>query len=267
MKTENKIFVVTGAGSGIGRELTLQLVAKGAQVAMIDLNQESMNETASLTNKEKVTSYIVDISKLESIEKFKDDVLTKYGFVDGIINNAGIIQPFIPVNQLDMSQIEKIVNINFYGTVYMIKTFLPHLLNRPEGHIVNISSMGGFIPFPGQTIYSATKAAVKTLTEGLYAELKNSNVKVTVVHPGAIATNISKNSGIKMPTQTENKGQKSAMKALPADQAARIIINGIEKNKFRVLVGKDASFLDLFYRISPEKAVNFIVKKMSSLMK
>jgi len=266
MKIENKIFIVTGAGSGIGRELTLQLVSKGAQVAMIDIHQESMNETASLTNKEKVTSYVVDISKLESIEKFKDDVIKKYGHVDGIINNAGIIQPFIPVNQLDMSQIEKIVNINFYGTVYMIKTFLPYLLERPEAHIVNISSMGGFIPFPGQTLYSATKAAVKILTEGLYAELKNSSVKVTVVHPGAIATNISQNSGIEMPKQAENKSQKAAMQALPADEAARIIINGIEKNKFRVLVGKDAQFLDLFYRFSPERAVNFIVKKMSKMM-
>ena len=87
------------------------------------------------------------------------------------------------------------------------------------------------------------------------------------MHPGAIATNITKNSGIEIPVQTENKGQKPAMKALPADQAAKIIINAVEKNKFRVLVGKDASFLDLFYRINPEKAVNFIVKKMSSMMK
>ncbi len=115
-----------------------------------------------------------------------------YGYVDGIINNAGIIQPFVRVNDLSYDAIESVINVNFYGTLYMVKTFLPHLLRRPEAHIVNISSMGGFLPVPGQTIYGAQKLPWFQ-TEGLHSELKDTNVRVTVVFLGAINTNITMN--------------------------------------------------------------------------
>ncbi|HNX21517.1 MAG TPA: SDR family oxidoreductase [Bacteroidales bacterium] len=266
MKTKNKIWVVTGAGSGIGRELTLQLVGKGAKVAMLDINMEGMQESAELAGKGNVSIHQVNIADKFSIEKLTEELIQKYGTIDGIINNAGIIQPFVKVNELSYEKIEQIMNVNFYGTLYLTKSFLPHLLTRPEAHIVNISSMGGFIPFPGQTVYSASKAAVKILTEGLYAELKETSVRVTVVHPGAIATNITANSGME-PPKIGADTKKAAMKAMPAKDAARIIIEGIEKNKFRVLVGQDANFLDTFYRISPKRAIEFIVKKMSKMLK
>src|SRR3954451_9734381 len=129
------------------------------------------------------------------------------------------------------------MNVNFYGTLYMVKAFLPHLLTRPEAHIVNVSSIGGFLPVLGQTIYGASKAAVKLLTEGLYSELANTNVKVTVVFPGAINTNITKNSGLNVPRQSaaDNK----SIKILSPAKAAQIIIDGMESNQYRVLVGKD----------------------------
>lgn len=266
MKTKNKIWVVTGAGSGIGRELTLQLVGKGAKVAMLDINMEGMQETAELAGKGNASIHQVNIADKFSIEKLTEDLIQKYGAIDGIINNAGIIQPFVKVNELNYEKIEQIMNVNFYGTLYLIKSFLPHLLTRPESHIVNISSMGGFIPFPGQTVYSASKAAVKILTEGLYAELKETTVRVTVVHPGAIATNIATNSGMEVPKNGADT-KKPAMQAMPAQDAAKIIIEGIEKDKFRVLVGQDARFLDIFYRINPRRAVEFIVKKMSKMLK
>jgi short-subunit dehydrogenase len=186
--------------------------------------------------------------------------------VDGIINNAGIIQPFVPVNELGYDTIERIMNVNFYGTLYMIKSFLPHLLKRPEAHIANISSMGGFIPFPGQTFYGASKAAIKLLTEGLYAELRETNVGVTVVHPGAIATNIMANSGVKSTKATGDSEESQDYPALAPDKAAEVIIAAIEKNKYRVMVGSDARFLDILYRLSPRRAVNYIVKKMSGMM-
>ncbi len=160
----------------------------------------------------------------------------KFGHVDGIINNAGIIQPFIKVNELSYEVIERVMNINFYGTLYFIKTFLPHLLTRPEAHIVDISSMGGFLPVPGQTIYGASKAAVKLLTEGLNSELTNTNVKVTVVFPGGVRTNIMSNSGLA--DRMGSSSAKGAQKILSADEAAAIIIEGMEQNRYRVLVGR-----------------------------
>jgi short-subunit dehydrogenase len=263
MKVNNKVLVVTGGGSGMGRELTLQLLAKGARVAMADVNEASMQETkelaASLSHN--LSLHRVDISDREKVFAFPQEVIDAHGAVDGIINNAGIIQPFIKVNDLEFDRIERVMNINFYGTLYMVKAFLPHLLKRPEAHIANVASMGGFIPFPGQTLYGASKAAVKLLTEGLFAELKDTQVKVTIIFPGAIQTNIMTNSGLEAPTQQQDS---KGMQPMPASDAARIMIEGIEKDKFRVLVGKDARFLDAFYRLSPERAVKFIVKKMGS---
>lgn len=199
MKIKDKIFVVTGAGSGMGRELTIQLVQKGAQVAMADINENGLNETESIVGRENISKHIINIADKTRVEKFPEIVIQKHGTIDGLINNAGIIQPFADINEMDYQSIERVFNINLFGTLYMTKAFLPYLLQRPEAHIVNVSSMGGFIPFPGQTIYSASKAAIKILTEGLYSELKKTKVEVTVIHPGAMNTNIMSNSGIKKP--------------------------------------------------------------------
>lgn len=147
----------------------------------------------------------------------------------------------------------------------MVKAFLPELIKRPEAHIANVSSMGGFIPFPGQTFYGASKAAVKILTEGLYAELKDTNVGTTVIHPGAINTNIMSNSGVESKASDESSSKDASKMTLPADKAATIMLDAIEKNKFRVTVGKDAGFLDKFYRLSPRWAIDFIVKKMGGM--
>jgi len=151
MKVQNKVIVVTGGGSGMGRELVLHLLSKRAKVIAIDINEAGLEETASLAgnNKDSLSSFIVDITDKVSVEELLHKAIAKYGYVDGIINNAGIIQPFVKVNELNYEAIERAMNVNFYGTLYMTKTFLPHLLTRPEAHIVNISSMGGFLPVPG----------------------------------------------------------------------------------------------------------------------
>ena len=198
MKVQNKIFVVTGGGNGMGRELVLLLLARGASVAAIDIDQSALAETVELSGskKNKITTHVVNITEKGSVDALPDQIISQHGAVDGLINNAGIIQPFVRLKDLDFSAIERVMNVNFYGTLYMTKAFLPHLLKRPEAHITNISSMGGFLPVPGQTIYGASKAAVKLLTEGLNSELLNSNVHVTVVFPGAVGTNIAANSGV-----------------------------------------------------------------------
>src|ERR1700741_243417 len=144
------------------------------------------------------------------------------------------------------------MNINFYGTLYMIKTFLPHLLTRPEAHIVNTSSMGGFLPVPGQTIYGASKAAVKLLTEGLHSELSGTNVRVTVVFPGGVRTNIMSNSGLA--DRMGSSSEKGAQTILSANKAAAMIIDGMEQNRYRIVVGKDAKMMDLLYRLNPAYA-------------
>lgn len=266
MKVKGKVFVVTGGGSGMGRELTLQLLKRGAKVAMADINEAGMKETEKLAGDygQNLSSHKLNVADKASVLAFPQKVIDAHGTVDGIINNAGIIQPFIKVNDLEFDKIERIMNINFYGPLYMVKAFLPHLLKRPEGHIANVSSMGGFLPVPGQTFYGASKAAVKLMTEGLWAELQGTNVHTTVIFPGAVNTNITKNSGVSTPS-AEEKDTKG-MKILQPSEAAEIMIDAIEKNKYRVLVGKDAGFMDFLYRLAPQRATRMIAGKMKDLL-
>ncbi|HZM22970.1 MAG TPA: SDR family NAD(P)-dependent oxidoreductase, partial [Anaerolineales bacterium] len=150
MKVQDKVVVITGGGNGIGRELVLNLLSKGASVAAVDINESALQETALLSGnkKDKLSTHIVNITNKDAVAALPEQVISRHGTVDGIINNAGIIQPFVRVNDLDYAAIERVMNVNFYGTLYMTKAFLPHLLTRPEAHIANVSSMGGFMPFP-----------------------------------------------------------------------------------------------------------------------
>jgi len=269
MKVQNKVIVVTGGGNGIGRELVLNLLAKGARVAAVDINESALQETVKLAGdkKDKLSTYVVNITDRDAVAALPEQVIAKHGVVDGIINNAGIIQPFVRVYDLDYAAIERVMNVNFYGALYMTKAFLPHLLKRPEAYIANTSSMGGFLPVPGQSIYGAAKAAVKLLTEGLHSELAHTNVGVTIIFPGAIGTNIAVNSGVgdSLKVDAESQQQQS-FKVLPPSKAAEIIIDAIEKNKYRILVGPDAKFMDFIYRLNPQRAANFIFKQMQALL-
>lgn len=268
MNINNKTIVVTGGGNGIGRELVLKLLQKGAKVAAVDRKQEGLNETRQLAgaNASNLSLHVLDITDKTSVDNFPQQVIALHGSIDGLINNAGIIQPFVKINQLDFAAIEKVMNVNFYGTLYMIKAFLPHLLQRNEAHIVNISSMGGFLPVPGQSIYGASKAAVKLMTEALYAELLATNVKVSVVFPGAIGTNITANSGVAAPNLPSGNSKKSDYKTLPPAEAAEIIVSGMEANKVHIYVGGDSKFMNFLYRLAPGFATRFIAKQMKSLL-
>lgn len=268
MKINGKTIVVTGGGSGMGRQLVIELLRRGASVAAADLNEAALNETARMANGgSKLSLHVLNLADKAAVDALPAAVIEKHGSVDGIINNAGIIQPFIKIQALDMATIEKVMQVNFYGTLYMIKAFLPYLLQRPDAHIVNISSMGGFLPVPGQSIYGASKAAVKLMSEGLQAELADTAIKVTVVFPGAIDTNIMANSGIDT-SKIENSNTKNRekLKPLAADKAAAIIIEGMEKNKIRLFVGKDSRFLDKLYRLSPGYATRMVAGQMKSLL-
>ena len=260
MQIKRKNVIVTGAASGLGKELTKQLLKKGCNVAAVDINHDNLEKLKEELNSSKLKTYVVDMGSDESIKKFRVDYKKDYSDVDIIINNAGIIQPFVKVDKLDDATINRVMNINFFGPVNLIRYFMEDLTkDRSEQYIVNVSSMGGFFPFPGQTIYGASKAALKIFTEGLYAELEKTNVRVMIVLPGAMNTNITTNSNVKMDMTKEE----SNFKLLEADVAAATIIDGIEKNKFKIFLGNDAKFLRFLYKINSKWAISFINKKMN----
>jgi short-subunit dehydrogenase len=267
MRTAGKVLVVTGAGNGVGRAVTLEALRRGAKVAGIDISALGLDETAHLAAAgDQLSTHVVDITDKAAVAALPAEVVTRHGAVDGLIHLAAIIQPFEKVKDLDEATIERVVNVNWWGTLNLDRAFLPLLLERPEGHIVNTSSMGGYIPVPGQTIYGATKAAVKLLTEGLRAELRGTHVRVTVVIPGGMATNMPANSGVTVQLPAGADVEKMAKNLTTPEQAAERILDGMEKNAYRVLIGRDARLMDLLYRVYPKGAAGFIARQMKGLI-
>jgi len=265
MKLNNKVVIITGAGNGMGREMTLAAILRGAKVYGIDLNAETLAETASLVgDASKFAFEVLDITDRAKIAKLADRVAKAHGQVDVLINNAGIIQPFVFVNELDLEHADRVMNVNFTGPLNLIKELLPTLLKRPSAQIANVSSMGGYGPVPGQTVYGASKAALKLLTEGLRSELTNSSVSVTAIYPGAIGTNIAANSGISM--QMPEGAEAPKMKMTHSPVAAQKMLDGIEADKARVFVGFDAWIMDKLARLIPERAPRIIYEQMKSIL-
>ncbi len=266
MKLAGKVIVVTGGGSGIGRQLVLGLLARGARVAAADIRAENLDETSGMAGAgDRLATFVVDVTDRDAVHVLPDEVVAAHGSVDGYISNAGIIQPFVRLNDLDYDAIERVINVNLWGAIHMAKAFLPHLLERPEAHLANVSSMGGFFPFPGQTIYGAAKARVKLLTEGLYSELLETNVAVSVIMPGAVATEITTHSGVDIPMSEEAAAQAS-MRTLQPDEAARIILEGIEADRFHIFVGRDSRTMNLMSRTAPRRAAEMIYKRMKDML-
>lgn len=266
MILKDKTIIVTGGGNGLGRELVLHLLEKGSRVAAIDINDAALKETVRLSGdySKMLKVYNLDITDRNKVINFTDTVLKEAWPVDGLINNAGIIQPFKRVIDLDFDAIDKVINVDFIGTLNMTKAFLPYLLERPEACIVNVSSMGGLFPVPGQIIYGAAKSAVKLLTEGLQAELRNSHVRVTLICPGAIETDIKFNSGTEKETMREDELKSAIIRPVKPSKAAQIILNSVEKYRTKVLIGKDIKSLNLIYKIMPGLASKLIARQMKS---
>lgn len=266
MRASGKVIVVTGAGSGIGREVALELLRRGARVAGVDIHADTLAETLGLAGEAgaRMATFVLSVTDRAAVEALPGAVSDRLGPVDGVIHCAGIIQPFVRLKDLGYADVDRVFEVNWRGTLYMTKTFLPLLLARPEAHIVNVSSMGGFLPVPGQTVYGASKAAVKLLTEGLHGECKGTSVHVTTVFPGAVATNITANSGVASAAGGGSQGQQFKMTSAP--DAARMIVDGMEKDAYRVLVGGDARMMDRLYRLSPARAASLIAGRMGGLL-
>ena len=259
MNVKKKTIVVTGAGNGIGRELTLLLLDQGASVAAVDINEAYLQETSELagTKRKKLSTHVVNITDRQAVLSLPEEVLEAHGSIDSVINVAGIIQKFVKIDDMDFEAIERVMDINFWGTVNMTKAFLPYLMQRGEAHVVNISSMGGFLPVPGQSVYGASKAAVRLFTEGLHSELKNTNVNVSLVFPGAIATNIKANSGLAADDNTSN------LITTPA-KAAETIFKGMQKDKYHIFIGKDAMVMNILNNLLPKTAATLIRSQMKA---
>lgn len=267
MQIRDKVFVVTGGGNGIGREVVLALLAGGARVAAADLSETGLAETAALAGDSaagRLSTHPLNVTDRAAVGALPDHVISEHGQVDGIVNVAGIIQPFVNFAELSHEQMERVFDVNYWGVSNMCEAFLPHLLARPEASLVNVSSMGALVPVPGQSVYGASKAAVKQLTEGLYAELRGTAVAVTTVIPGGVATNITGNSGVDIPGRTMSEAD-APTSLTTAPDAARQIVEAIETGAHRVRIGRDARLLDRLSRLSPRRATELVAKKMASL--
>lgn len=265
----NKVVVITGAASGIGRALAQQLSRDGAHLALSDVDMSGLEETqASLSGSGKVTLHTLDVADRNAWESYADVVVSEHGQVDAIINNAGVALSET-IEKMSYEDMEWIVGINFWGVVYGTKTFLPHLKQRPEAAIINISSIFGIIALPTQGAYNATKFAVRGFTESLRQELKDTNVMVTTVHPGGIKTNIVRNGRMKTSLTGDKSLEQQAeefakMAKTTPPQAAQTIIDGTLKGKRRILIGADAKAMDRTQRLFPIKYTdifNWVLRK------
>ncbi|MCQ6271440.1 SDR family NAD(P)-dependent oxidoreductase [Pseudarthrobacter sp. R1] len=268
MNLENKVFVVTGAGNGIGREVALELLRRGGHVAAVDLSPKGLAETASLAGAPTsgLSLHAMNITERGAVEALPARVLEEHSQIDGLVNVAGVIHRFVPIKELSVEEIERVMSVNFWGTLYMVKAFLPELLQRPAASLVNVSSMGGLVPSPGQGAYGASKAAVKLFTETLYAELRDTNIKVTCVFPGSVGTDILSNSGVTLDTSKIAAPNGKAPKMTSPQDAGGQIVNAIASGAVRVLIGTDARGVDRLGRLSPTRAIEIVADRVKVLI-
>jgi short-subunit dehydrogenase len=266
---------VTGAASGIGRALALELAARGCDLALADRDEAGLAEVAAEINRvgqRKVTTHRLDVGEPGQIRDFANAATSAHSKLNIVINNAGVAL-LGNFNEIEQAQMDWLFNINFWGVVHATRAFLPHLATQQAAHIVNLSSIFGIIAPPGQTAYSAAKFAVRGFSESLRHELKmaNSPVRLSVVHPGGVATNIVRNS--RTGTGVTDNARRAdsidrfdAMAITQPAEAAQRIITGIEKNQPRILIGGDARFMDLLQRLLPGSYWSIMAKKLEKRM-
>ena len=257
--TPNSVAVITGAASGIGRALAVRLANENiAGIAISDVNETGLNETAEMASIFGVptSTHVVDVSDLGQVERFAAETLEKHGRVTHLVNNAGVglIGTF---EQISLEDFKWLMGINFWGVVYGCKIFLPILKEQELAHIVNVSSVFGFIAPEEQSAYCSSKFAVRGFTESLRHEMAGTKVVISAVHPGGIKTNIARSSrlGENAPEEWKEQGAKffdKVARTSPED-AAETIVRGIKGRNPRILIGQDAYAISLISRLFPRK--------------
>ncbi|MUL75618.1 SDR family oxidoreductase [Mycolicibacterium sp. CBMA 226] len=249
-----KVCVITGAGSGIGQALAIELARSGASLAISDIDTEGLAKTEEQVKAigAPVKADRLNVAEREAFELYADEVVKHFGKVNQIYNNAGIAF----TGDLEVSQfkdIERVMDVDFWGVVNGTKVFLPHLIASGDGHVVNVSSIFGLFAVPSQSAYNAAKFAVRGFTEALRQEMKLAGhpVKVTTVHPGGIKTNIVRNSTAAADIDSAGLNKLFDRAALTTpERAAQIILEAVRKGHARVLVGPDAKIVDVIVRIT-----------------
>lgn len=262
---KGKVVVITGAGSGIGRALAQNFAKRGAKLALNDFKEDILQETIALLSPSVPVFYrVFDVSEEEQMQQFSKDVYKQYNQIDIVINNAGVAQESLLVNEISTKDFEWLLGINMWGTIYGSRAFLPYLRQQKEASLVNISSVFGLVGIPGVSSYSVSKFAVRGFSESilLEEEVNKTGVAVSCVHPGGIKTNIAKSA-----RGADNDKLAEFEKALttPPEKAAKVIIRGIQKKKSRILIGADAYliyYLNKFGRRLLQKGIIYNYNKM-----
>ena len=269
---ENKVVAITGAGSGIGRELALLAARKGALLAISDWNEQSLAESVDLlkaTGARELRSDVVDVSDRVAVGGWATAVVEQFGRVNMLVNNAGVTVTG-DFEEMSYEDFDWIVGVNFDGVINGTKEFLPHLIASGDGHLINLSSLFGLVSMPGQTAYNATKYAVRGFTEALREEMlvNGHPVGVTCVHPGGIKTGIARNG-------RKTAGEDAAaidsyfdekLARMTPEKAAQIIIKGALKGKARVLVGIDAHAMHHLAKLTGSRYQDIVARVAPKVM-
>lgn len=210
---------------------------------------------------DRVSTHVVNVTDPGAVAAMPAVVEAVHGHVDAVINIAGIIHRFTSFEDLTAEETQRVLEVNLIGTIAVSRAFLPVLQQRPRAALVNMASLAALVPFAGQTLYGASKAAVKQFSEGIYAELRGSTVTVSTIFPGNIATNLTGNSGVAM----IDAGGRKVRSTSPED-AGRQIVQGIANGRFRILIGRDARLLSLLERLAPRWTTDMVARQMASVL-
>ncbi|HKW33596.1 MAG TPA: SDR family oxidoreductase [Candidatus Acidoferrum sp.] len=261
------VAVVTGAASGIGRGLAQRLAAEGSALAIADIDEAGLRQTAQSLPKNSalLTTHVVDVGKEESVKSFAADVSVRHGRVTLLVNNAGVALHG-NFEEISLDDLRWLMDINFWGVVYGVKYFLPLLKREPQAHIVNLSSVFGLIAPAGQAAYSASKFAVRGFTEALRHELAPTSVCVSCVHPGGIRTPIAQHARLGAATPASRRQESISrfekLARTPPEAAAAVILRGVERREPRIMIGIDAYQIDVLQRLRPATYWKFLARKL-----
>jgi NAD(P)-dependent dehydrogenase (short-subunit alcohol dehydrogenase family) len=254
MRLDGRTAVVTGAASGIGRAIAVSLARRGCHLALADVDEVGMHDTAKLINGVRVSRHRLDVADRVAVAQFPDAVVAEHGGADVLVNNAGVAVGGT-FEQVSDEDFEWLFEINFWGVVRMTRAFLPLLRASDDARVVNVSSVYGIVAPPEQTAYSASKFAVRGFSEALRHELEGSDIGVSVVHPGGVATSIVKNARLPAGVTEEEIAQRhkryEKLLRLPPEIAGETIVRGIERRHSRILIGSDAKVISLIARLFP----------------